>query len=198
MKTKMEILDRRGFLKRSAQSTAALAALAGLSFRARADGADGAVKRSRISYFCNGRIYVNRIGQSDGNPILSPPVPGQQDFNPTWTRDGMNSPIWNRRNEKGGGFHIMQGKVGGKPGEETALTDDSMHTWGHSCLVDGRIFVTSWHPKQGRGAFLLTCRDGRTGKGQLYVYKLEDGSTARVSTNDKADYRYPHGEAAPC
>jgi Tol biopolymer transport system component len=37
-----------------------------------------------------------------------------------------------------------------------------------------------------------------TGKGQLYVYRLEDGSTRRVSTNPNADYRYPHGEAAPC
>jgi hypothetical protein len=27
---------------------------------------------------------------------------------------------------------------------------------------------------------------------------LEDGSTKRVSTNGGADYRYPHGEAAPC
>jgi hypothetical protein len=38
----------------------------------------------------------------------------------------------------------------------------------------------------------------QTGKGQLYVYRLEDGSTRRVSTNAGADYRYPHGEAVPC
>ena len=38
----------------------------------------------------------------------------------------------------------------------------------------------------------------QTGKGQLYVYRLEDGSTRRVSANAGADYRYPHGEAAPC
>jgi hypothetical protein len=37
-----------------------------------------------------------------------------------------------------------------------------------------------------------------TGKGQLYVYRLADGSTKRVSTNAAADYRYPHGAAAPC
>ena len=33
---------------------------------------------------------------------------------------------------------------------------------------------------------------------KLYVYRLEDGSTRRVSTNPAADYRYPHGEAEPC
>jgi pyruvate/2-oxoglutarate dehydrogenase complex dihydrolipoamide acyltransferase (E2) component len=38
----------------------------------------------------------------------------------------------------------------------------------------------------------------QTGKGQLFVYRLDDGSTTRVSTNLGADYRYPHGEAAPC
>ena len=38
------------------------------------------------------------------------------DFNPTWTRDGKNTPIWNRKNEKNG-FHVVQSKVGGKPGE---------------------------------------------------------------------------------
>jgi hypothetical protein len=189
----------------------------------------------------------------------------------------------------------MQGKIGGKPGEEVALTDESFHTWGHSCLMDGRILVTSSRPKQGGGIFLLTRREGpkpdytrvqceltpkgifhrmsispsekkvcfefitferqkklktgepghtlytanfdvreraitnlkpfaneegkpiwfayarwidgesavvyhstQTGKGQLYVYRPEDGSTRRVSTNAKADYRYPHGEAAPC
>lgn len=212
------------------------------------------------------------------------------DFNPTWTRDGKNSPIWNRKNAKGGGYHVMQSKIGGKPGEEIALTDESFHTWAHSCLMDGRIFVNSWHPTQGWGVFLLTRREGKeplfervqcelatkgelhrasispsekkicfeylvghkfkepghtlyiadfdaqqraitnpkafaneeakpiwfayprwingdsavvyhstqTGKGQLYVYQMEDGSTRRVSTNAAADCRYPHSEAAPC
>jgi len=46
------------------------------------------------------------------------------DFNPTWTRDGRNTPIWNRKNDKAGGFYVMQGKVGGKLGEEVAITDD--------------------------------------------------------------------------
>jgi hypothetical protein len=196
------------------------------------------------------------------------------DFNPTWTR----------------GFSVMQGKVGGKPGEEVALTDESYHAWAHSALSDGRIFVSLLHPALGWGLFLMTRKeDGKpdferiqcelvpkgqfhrlsvspsekkvcfeflpgaqfkepghtlyigdfdvpqrtitnlkvianaegkpfwyayprwingesavvyhlnnTGKGQLYVYQLDDGSTKRVSTNANADYRYPHGEAAPC
>ena len=212
------------------------------------------------------------------------------DFNPTWTRDGSNTPIWNRRNDKTGGYHVMQGKVGGKPGEEVAITGGSFHTWAHSCLMDGRILVNSRHPALGWGLYLLTRREGagprfervqcelasagelhrasispsekkicfeflkghqfvepghtlyiadfnaeertvihpkaianeegkaiwfayprwiegesavvyhsgETGKNQLYVYRRDDGSTTRVSTNPAADYRYPHGEAAPC
>ena len=33
--------------------------------------------------------------------------------------------------------------------------------------------------------------------GKLFLYKPEDGSTHKVSTDDKADYRYPHFEDAP-
>jgi Tol biopolymer transport system component len=213
------------------------------------------------------------------------------DFNPTWTRDGLNTPIWNRKNDKKGGFFVMQSKVGNKPGQEVAITDESHLTWAHSCLADGRILVASYHTTLGPGYFLMTRKDGgkpvyeriecelakkglldrvsvspsekkicfeyqrgfkskgmagrtlyiadfdvqkrtitnprafaneagkpfwiayprwidgeaavvyhsgETGKNQLYVYRLEDGSTKRVSTNASADYRYPHGEAAPC
>ncbi|MGA1291203.1 MAG: hypothetical protein ACO30R_08380, partial [Ilumatobacteraceae bacterium] len=32
---------------------------------------------------------------------------------------------------------------------------------------------------------------------KLFLYTLADGSTKKVSTDEKADYRYPHGEATP-
>lgn len=212
------------------------------------------------------------------------------DFNPTWTRDGHNTPIWNRKNDKTGGFLVMQSKVGGKPGEEIAITDERFPNWAHSGLTDGRILVNAAHPTLGWGVFLITRQEdgkplyeriqwelgakgqmhrasispsekkicfeylagaqfmepghtlyladfdakqrtitnlkafaneagkpiwfayprwidgqsaivyhsGETGKNQIYVYRLEDGSTRRVSTKPNADYRYPHGEAAPC
>ncbi len=212
-------------------------------------------------------------------------------FNPTWTRDGDNTPIWNRKNPKTGSFFVVQGKIGGRPGEEVVLTDEGYHTWVFSSLTDGRLVVSCNHPKLGWGYFLMTrgdaakpryepiacelaakglldrvsvspsekkvCfefqtgftykdpgrtlyvadldaakrtitnlkpianKEGRpfwyayprwidgeaavvyhmmnqTGKGQLFVYRLDDSSTRRVSTNAGADYRYPHGEAAPC
>ena len=208
------------------------------------------------------------------------------DFNQTWTRDGSNTPIWNRKNPETGSFYVMKSKVGAKPGEEVALTDKRYHTWAYTCLEDGRILVQSAHPKQGHGYYLMTpnvggepkyeridcelakkglldrvsvspsekkvCFEYQTGfrykdtgrtlyiadfdakkrtitnakpfaneeanpnpwyayprwtkdetaivyhaSRALYLYTLKDGSTRKVSTNDGADYRYPHCEATP-
>ena len=54
------------------------------------------------------------------------------DFNQTWTRDGTNTPIWNRKHPERGGFQVMASKVGNKPGQEIALTDKSYHTWAYT------------------------------------------------------------------
>ena len=207
------------------------------------------------------------------------------DFNQTWTRDGSNTPIWNRKNPATGAYRVMAGKVGGSPGEERSLTGKHYHTWAYTCLKDGRILVGSTHPKYGRGYFLMNANTtgapdfepidcalakkgildrvslspseqkicfeyqegfkrrvpGRTlyvadfdvkkrivsnarpfanqeGKsiwyayprwtkdekaiiyhagGSLYLYTLEDKKTVKISKEAGADYRYPHGEAAP-
>jgi len=207
------------------------------------------------------------------------------EFNQTWTRDGTNTPIWNRRHPERVSFQVMASKVGNKPGQEIALTDKSYHTWAYSCLIDGRILVQCAHPTQGWGYFLMrpnpggepsfqriecplatkgildrvsispsetkVCFEYQTGfqykdtgrtlyiadfdakkpsitnakafankqganrwfayprwtkdeaaivyhaSPSLYMYTLEDGSTVKVSTNDGADYRYPHCEATP-
>ena len=54
------------------------------------------------------------------------------------------------------------------------------------------------YPRWIEGEAAVVYQSGETGKNQLYICRLEDGSTRRVSTNAGADYRYPHGEAAPC
>jgi len=207
------------------------------------------------------------------------------DFNQTWTRDGTNTPIWNRKKPEGGGYQVMAGKIGGKPGEEIALTGKGYNTWSFTCLMDGRILVVSTPPKRKRGYYLMTLNPGgapkferiqceldksgvlarvtlsadetkvcfeyqkgfkksvsgrtlyladfdaqkrtmtnfkpfanKEGKpvwfayprwtrgqraivyhagGKLFLYTLADDSTRKVSTDDEADYRYPHGEATP-
>ena len=82
------------------------------------------------------------------------------DFNQTWTRDGTNTPIWNRKHPERVSFQVMASKVGAKPGEEIALTDKSFHTWAYSCMTDGRILVQSAHPTHGWGYFLMTPNPG--------------------------------------
>lgn len=285
----------------------------------------------RSSYYKNGEIHVNVLGQPESQPITqghwdfkpswsitgdhlvffrrlkNDPVVSNwitqlciinvdgtgfhtlsdgtyTDFNPTWTRDGKNTPVWNRKNPKGG-YCIMASKIGGKPGEEIPLTDPSYHAWVHSAVRDGRLFVSAIPPNLGYGHYLMTpnpggeptfervtcelaktgsldrvsispdetkiCFDYQPGKknempgrtlyvadfdvksrsitnarpfanaerkqvwfdyprwtkggnaivyhagGKLFLYTLSDGSTKQVSTDDKADYRYPHGEATP-
>jgi hypothetical protein len=246
------------------------------------------LKNDRVTANWKTAIFIINV---DGTGLHFLSDGTRTDFNPTWTRDGKNTPVWNRKNDKTGGYYVMQSKVGNKPGEETAVTDESFPTWVHSALTDGRLLVTALHPTVGRGYFLLVRKEGakpvyepiqcelakkgsldrisvspseklicfdfqprskghsmigrtlyiaefdaqkrtitnpkpfaneegkpfwfdyprwidgesavvyhstQTGKGQLYVYRLADGSTKHVSTNPKADYRYPHGEAAPC
>ena len=82
------------------------------------------------------------------------------DFNQTWTRDGTNAPIWNRKNPQRGGFIVMQSVVGAEPGEEIELTDRRYHNWAYSCLIDGRILVQCAHPELGWGYFLMTPNPG--------------------------------------
>ena len=207
------------------------------------------------------------------------------DFNPTWSRDGSNTPLWNRKVPGKVSYYIMAGKVGGKPGEEIQLTGKGYHSWVHSTVRDGRLLVSATPPKLGRGYYLMTpnaggeprferveceladkgildrisispgetkiCFEYQTGfkytfpgrtlyhadfdvkqrkitnlkpfanaekknvwfayprwtkdeaaivyhaGGKLFLHTLADGSTRQVSTDDKADYRYPFGEAAP-
>jgi hypothetical protein len=334
-------LLRREFLKQTAQMTAAATVTlntAPFQTTPTTHAAEAVpARRSRISYYRNGELFVGEPGKPEGKPITTgfvdfkpswsktddllvcfrrtkdDPVTAnwksaifvihsdgtgfhqlsdgtRTDFNPTWTRDGSNTPIWNRKNDKTGGYCIMQSKVGSKPGDEIALTDERFHHWAHSCLTDGRILINAAHPTLGWGVYLMTrgaeakpshermewelgaqgqmhrasispsekriCfeylrgnkftepghtlyiadfdarsrtisnpkaianEDGKpqwfayprwidgetavvyhsseTGKNQLYVYRLDDASTRRVSVDPEADYRYPHGEAAPC
>ncbi|MEC9055854.1 MAG: hypothetical protein VX633_11140, partial [Verrucomicrobiota bacterium] len=77
------------------------------------------------------------------------------DFNQTWTRDGTNTPIWNRRNPQTGTFRVMASRVGARPGEEYALTGKGYHAWAYTTVNDGRIFVGGNPPGQKRGYFLM-------------------------------------------
>ena len=286
----------------------------------------------RASYYKDGELHVNVLGQPEGKPITTghwdfkpswsttgnhlvffrrlkddPEVTKwitqlciinadgsgfhtlsdgtHTDFNPTWSRDGKNTPVWNRKNPKTGGYTIMASRIGGQPGEEIALTDPSYSAWVHSTVRDGRLLVAGSPPKLGRGYYLMTpnpggdpkferieCELAKTGildrisvspdetkicfdyqpgtkndypgrtlyvadfdvtsrtitnarpfanaerkqvwfdyprwtrggnaivyhaGGKLFLYTLSDDSTKQVSTDDKADYRYPHGEATP-
>jgi hypothetical protein len=102
-------------------------------------------------------------------------------FNPTWTRDGTNTPIWNRKDPKTGGFIVMKSKVGNRPGQEVPITDRRYHNWAYTCLKDGRILVQSMHPKHGWGYFLMTPKDGGTPRYE----RLDTAGLARKGLLDR-------------
>ena len=215
----------------------------------------------------------------------------QTDFNPTWTRDGMEKAVINRRNPKSGSFTVYTTTAGTKPGDEVAVSDKRLSTFAYTCLKDGRMFVSCGNHPSGGGYFLMTpsaegkvkyervnfafplkgfidrvsltpsetklCAENQTqlgpyrypgrtlfiadfdvssrtvsnrkpitdtkpdpdvlrlyprwsadesaviyhcnmtGKNQLYMYRLKDGATIRVSANANADYMFPCGQASP-
>ncbi|MBM3889146.1 MAG: hypothetical protein FJ388_08465, partial [Verrucomicrobia bacterium] len=118
------------------------------------------------------------------------------DFNPTWTRDGKNTPLWNRKTSAAGGYCIMASKVGGKPGEEIALTDKRYSSWVHSAVSDGRLFVASAPPKLGRGYYLMTPNAGGEPKFERIECELAmKGLLDRVSVSpsEKICFEYQKG-----
>ncbi len=227
-------------------------------------------------------IHVMNVDGSDLHPLSDGT---QTDFNQTWTRDGSNTPIWNRKKPNGRGYTVMASRIGAEPGDEYPISNPDHHTWAYSCLTDGRILVSATPPGERRGYFLMTpnaggtpeydridCELAKTGLldrisinpsetkvcfeykkgpdysmsgrtlftadfdpenrtitnarpfaneegkgiwfayprwtkdetaivyhagGKLFLYTLEDGSTIKVSTDDDANYIYPHGEATP-
>jgi len=119
------------------------------------------------------------------------------DFNQTWTRDGTNTPIWNRKNPDTGGFCVMKSKVGAKPGEEVALTDKTHHAWAYTCLTDGRILVQCAHPEQGWGYFLMKPDPGgKPGYRRIDCELAKKGLLDRVSlspSEKKVCFEYQTG-----
>ncbi|TWT81016.1 Protein TolB [Planctomycetes bacterium CA13] len=53
------------------------------------------------------------------------------------------------------------------------------------------------YPRWTKDEKAIVYHANETGKGKLFLYTLKDGSTKQVSTNNNADYRYPHTEATP-
>ena len=119
------------------------------------------------------------------------------DFNQTWTRDGKNTPIWNRRKPGGGGYQVMAGKIGGTPGEEVALTGKGYNTWAFTCLKDGRFLVVSTPPGKERGYYLMKVKIGSEPEFQRIRCELDKGGVlARISLSkdeSKVCFEYQKG-----
>ena len=87
-------------------------------------------------------------------------------FNPTWTRDGSNQIIFNRRStERGWKNQIFIIPPDGKVGDEQLVSHPSndFYEWAFSGLKDGRIFIDRKGSDFAK-SFLLTPNPGKLGK----------------------------------
>ena len=57
--------------------------------------------------------------------------------------------------------------------------------------------VLRLYPRWSADESAVIYHGSMTGKNQLYMYRLKDGSTTRVSVDKNADYMFPCGEASP-
>jgi len=116
------------------------------------------------------------------------------DFNPTWSRDGKNTLLWNRKS-KSGRYQIMASKEGSAPGEEVALTGADYSSWVHSALRDGRLLVSSTPPQRASGYYLM--RPGtRPSFQRIQGDLLQKGSMDRVSispSQEKICFEFQQG-----
>ena len=99
-------------------------------------------------------------------------------------------------------FEFLRGQTFTEPGHTLYIADFDAQQRTITNLKaianeEGKPFWYAY-PRWINGESAVVYHLNKTGKGQLFVYQLEDGVTKRVSTNPDADYRYPHGEAAPC
>lgn len=128
----------------------------------------------RSSYYKNGEIHVNVLGQPEGKPITS----GHWDFKPSWSKTDDKLVFFRRLKD-----------------------DPDVNKWITAlCIINAKPFANAegkkiWfdYPRFTKDGGAIVYHAG----GKLFLYVLADGSTKQVSTDNKADYRYPHGEATP-
>jgi hypothetical protein len=99
-------------------------------------------------------------------------------------------------------FEYLPGTTFKEPGHILYIADfdAQKRTIANLKAISNEAAKPSWYayPRWIDGESAVVYHVNESGKGELHVYRLQDGTTKRVSTNPAADYRYPHGEAAPC
>jgi hypothetical protein len=84
MKAILNNMNRRDILR---TTTAAVASSIGADLMPRVAAAESP-RGSRISYCCDGKIYVNEPASPEGNPLTT----GHTDFKPSWSKADYRYP----------------------------------------------------------------------------------------------------------
>jgi Tol biopolymer transport system component len=99
-------------------------------------------------------------------------------------------------------FEFLRGSKFSEPGHTLYVADFEVKTRTVTNLkpIANEASKPIWfaYPRWIDGESSVVYHSSETGKNQLYIYQMDTASTHRVSSDPAADYRYPHGEAAPC
>ena len=88
------------------------------------------------------------------------------------------------------------------PGRAIYIADFDAKT---SAITNARVIANEalekdieyLYPRWTRDQSAVVYHSSRSGRNQLYMYRLRDGKTIRVSADPNGNYLFPHGEATP-
>ncbi len=116
------------------------------------------------------------------------------DCNPTWSRDGSNTIVFSRWVKNDYVFKIYFTATESEPGDEVPVSDPNAIEFAYSCLMDGRIFISSTRDIIKGGYYLFTAQPGGIGKYELIHFEFNlEGPLDRVSispSETKITYEY--------
>ncbi len=112
------------------------------------------------------------------------------DFNPTWTREGLNYILINRYDPDKNRNYIYRTTVDSKPGEEILISDPAHSEFGFSGLKDGRIIVSSGRGGNKNYSYLFSTspdEDGYYHPPFMYILTPEAG---KIGKYDHLNFQY--------
>jgi len=161
-----------------------------------------------LSCVKDGRIFVSSSGHPDkaGYYLMTPGKDGKATYEPVkfaFKPDGFPDRVSITPGETKMTYEFQHGNGPYQyPGRTIYIADFDVTTRTVSnplAITDPKPDpkITVLYPRWTKDESAVVYHCNKTGKSQLYMYRLKDKSTTRVSTNPEANYMFACGEATP-
>lgn len=170
----------------------AISACAVCNFSRADENSDSKVKDAGYhgAYFVNGEIHVNTYGEPEGEPHFLR-------IECKLAKRGKLDRVSISPSETKVCFEYQTGFKNTVPGRTLYVADFDAK---NPAITNAKPFANKeranpWvaYPRWTKDEKAIVYHSTPS----LYLYTPGDGSTVKVSTNDRDDYRYPHGESTP-